>query len=337
MHLQLESTNALRGIFYLCIKIFSYIVVSFILTEEFEQSGSSFLFAKVFISLAGNLTPMSEYQEMSFLGHLEELRWHLVRICIAIVVAGCLCAYKINFIVDEVIFGMLKPDFITFKLLNKLTSELGIGNFFTIDKDAINVINYNIYGQINALFWISFVGGFILASPYIFFEIWRFIQPALTPKERKYSTVFISISIFLFMCGVFFGYFMIAPFSLQMLKTFTLSDENLIKNQFTMNDVISNITTTSLSMGLVFLMPLISYFLTNLGIITPKFLTSHRKHAFVVIMIITAFISNDIMSNFIIITPLWLLFEGSVLVSKIVYRGKSQSTFQNEIQPQGRT
>lgn len=278
---------------------------------------------------------MSEYREMSFLGHLEELRWHLVRICIAIVVAGCLCAYKISFIVDKILFGMLKPDFITFRELNKLTSALGFGNAFTVNQKITTIKNLDIYGQINGFFWISFVSGFILASPYIFFEIWRFIQPALTPKERKYSTVFISISILLFMSGVLFGYFMIAPFSLQFLYVFNLSEEKLVENQFTMNDVISNITTTSFSMGLVFLMPLVSYFLTNLGIITPKFLTSHRKHAFVVIMIITAVISNDMMSNFIIITPLWLLFEGSVLVSKIVYRGKSQSTFQNEIQPQG--
>lgn len=260
-----------------------------------------------------------EKKEMSFLDHVEELRWHLIRSTIAIVLGAIMCGVFIEKIVDDFLLGMVDPEFITYRGLNYFTESLGMGTPFSFSADQFHVQNLAVFGQFNTFLWVALVAGIIVAFPYIVFEIWRFVKPALSENEKKYASSFIVITSFLFLSGVAFGYFVISPLAIHFGYTFKISEKT--ENIFRLGDVISTITTSTLSMGIVFLIPVFIYFFTKIGLITPSFLKENRRFALIIILILAAFITpSDVFSMLVAAIPLYGLFEISIIVSAMVYK-----------------
>jgi len=259
---------------------------------------------------------VKEHSEMTFLQHLEALRWHVVRSAIAIVSLAIIAFFQKEFIFDTLILGPKKPDFPTYRFLCYLSEKYQLDMCFKEIK--FNLISTDISGQFTMHMWVAFVTGFIIAFPYFIWEMWRFIKPALSSTEKKYSrgSVF-SVSV-LFLCGLLFGYYVITPMSINFLGNYQVSSD--VQNQITLDSYINTVTILSLSAGLVFELPMIVYFLSKIGIITPEFMRKYRKHAMVVNLILAALItpSPDITSQMLVAIPLFLLYEISIYVSKVV-------------------
>ncbi|MFV0305331.1 MAG: twin-arginine translocase subunit TatC [Moheibacter sp.] len=256
--------------------------------------------------------------EMPFLGHIFELRGHLVRSIIAILVASVVCVIFWSYISQHFIMAPLKSDFFTYNILNVLAEEIGISPIypeaFDFSKDLKNLVPS---GQITSQIYAILICGLILAIPYVVWEIWRFIKPGLTENERKYTNgTVLGITLF-FLMGVAFSYFFMLPFSVQFLFFYNPFG---ISNEWTLGSYTALFVQTLLGMGLVFLFPVFAYFLARVGILTPQFLQTYRKHALVVVLVIAAVITpSDIMSMMIASLPLLLLYELSIHITRYVY------------------
>ena len=252
--------------------------------------------------------------EMSFVDHLEELRWHLVRSVIAVLVGAIVTYIYIDFIVDKVIFGPTRPNFITAQWLCNLGKSLGMEGLCFGDAEAKFQSN-TMGGQFIASFTVAFIVGFIIAFPYIFWEFWKFIRPALSEKERRKTTGVIFWVSFLFFLGVAFGYFILTPFMVSFYFNFKLSDQIVILPTF--SDYVENLIYTTVGIGLLFQMPLLIMVLARIGFITASFLRKYRRHAFVVILIAAAIITptTDPISLTLVTAPLYLLFEASIILA----------------------
>lgn len=261
---------------------------------------------------------MSEEKEMSLMGHIGELRGHLIRSIIAIAIGGIVVWFNINWIMDTVFFGPVRNDFPTFTIINEISNKYTGEDAIVLPKDfPIRV--QKLYQQVNVAFSIAFFGGLVLALPYIIWEFWRFIAPALHPKERKNSVLVINSVWFLFVLGALCGYYLILPFAINFAVVFKISD--IIQPLYDLSDYTALFFQIVLGMGIVFLLPIIVNFLTGIGILTPKFLTTYRRHAIVVIMVIAAIITPaDVISMMIAAVPLLLLYEFSILLSKRTYK-----------------
>ncbi|MCT4622492.1 MAG: twin-arginine translocase subunit TatC [Schleiferiaceae bacterium] len=250
---------------------------------------------------------------LSFIEHLEELRWHLVRSAVAIMVLAGVAFSNPNIVFDNVILGLTKPDFISYRLICELTSKISTG-VFCFETMPFEIINMKMAGQFSMHIWVSIVAGLIVAFPYVLWELWRFIQPGLRPEERKNSKYVISVSTFLFLTGVFFGYFVISPLSVQFLGTYSISES--VTNRLDLSSYISTITSITLASGILFELPIIVFFLSKLGLVTPDLMRKYRKHALVVILILSAIITPPDMSSQILVSiPVLLLYEISIRVS----------------------
>ena len=260
--------------------------------------------------------------EMSFLGHLEALRWHLVRSVIAIVIFAIAAFVNKEFIFDTIIFGPKNPSFPTYRALCYLSEKFSID--ICIKEFPFNIISVSMAGQFTTHMWVAFISGLVAAFPYIIWESWRFIKPALTEKEKKYSYGAVFFTSLLFLIGVLFGYFLIAPMSINFLGSYTVSDQ--VKNTIGLDSYISTITILTFASGVVFELPIVVYFLSKIGIITPQFMRTYRKHAMVVILVIAAVItpSPDISSQLLVAVPLFILYELSIFVSAWVVKHKQQ-------------
>jgi len=253
-------------------------------------------------------------EEMSFLEHLEELRWHLVRASAAIVIGAVLCFIEAEFILDQILFVPTKSWFITNRAFAWLARTLDSPDL-AINILPFNVINTDMAGQFTTNLTIAMIGGIIIAIPYIFWEFWRFIKPALYEKERKHATGAVFYSTFLFMLGVFFGYFLIVPLSTHFFGSYRVSAE--VPNLINLNSYISAVTTVMLGSGIVFELPIIIYFLSKVGLISSGFLMTYRKHAYVLLLLLAAIITPpDIFSMLLVSGPLILLYELGVFLSK---------------------
>lgn len=256
--------------------------------------------------------------EMSFLDHLEELRWHLIRATLAIVIVGTVAFIFKDFIFDEIIFAPADADFISYEMLCKLA------NFFGSDKGCINEMDFIIQnrtmgGQFNAAIWTSIIVGLVVAFPYVVYEFWRFISPGLYEKERKNSRGFIVVSSLLFFMGVLFGYYIIAPLSINFLANFTVGD--MVKNEFDISSYIGLVRASAIAAGLIFELPIVIYFFTKIGLVTPQFLRKYRKYALVIVLIVAAIITPpDISTQVIVSIPILILYEVSILISAFVMR-----------------
>ena len=256
--------------------------------------------------------------EMSFLDHLEELRWHLIRSTLAIVIIASVAFVAKDFIFDTILFGPKKIDFFTYELFCQLSQSLGQGNSLCIDEMPFRIQSRTMSGQFSAHLWTSLTAGFILAFPYIIFEFWRFISPGLHIFERKNARGFIFIASLLFFIGVLFGYYIVTPLSINFLGNYTVSSE--VFNDFDLSSYISLLRASVLSSGLIFELPILMYFLTKVGLVTPTFLKTNRKFAIVIVLILSAVITPpDIASQVIVTIPILILYEVSIFISKVVH------------------
>jgi len=259
-------------------------------------------------------------QEMSFLDHLEVLRWHLIRSTLAVVIIGTVAFIFREFLFDVIIFGPSYPDFISYDTLCKISSVFGMdkGCIGEGDLDFI-VQSRKVAGQFNAAIWTSISAGVVIAFPYILYEFWKFISPGLYAKERKYSRGFIIIASILFFIGVLFGYYVIVPLTVNFLSSFKISD--IVQNEFDIDSFISLVRVSVLAAGFIFELPIIIYFLTKIGLVTPQFLRKYRKYALVIVLILAAVITPpDISTQVIVAVPILILYEISIWISYFVVK-----------------
>ncbi|MDP3394346.1 twin-arginine translocase subunit TatC [Sediminibacterium sp.] len=269
-----------------------------------------------------NRKATEEKEEMSFIDHLEELRGHIIRSVISILVMALLIFIYRNWIFDNIIVGPINKDFVSYKALCDFSHWLKIGDALCMPPVEVTMQSTTFGGQFLSTISMAIVGGIIMAFPYIFWEFWRFVKPALKEKEVKNTRFIIFWVSFFFFCGAAFGYFLLGPFTFNFLAGFQLGTENMIVTRPTFSDYLDNLTNIILGCGLAFELPVLAYILTQIGIITPSFLRATRKYAVVIILIVAAFItpSPDWMSQLIVFIPLFLLYELSILVSARVFK-----------------
>lgn len=267
---------------------------------------------------------VTEQGEMSFLEHLEVLRWHLVRSVSSIFIFAIAAFIAKGFIFDTLLLGPKSPNFWTYRMLCKLSERFGLSDLLCITDIPFELINISMAGQFTTHIIVSIIAGFIVSFPYIVFEIWRFIKPGLYEGERKYTTGMVFYTSVLFMLGVLFGYYIIAPLSVNFLGSYRVSE--LVVNQIDLNSYFSTIATLVLASGVVFELPILIYFLTKIGVVTPDSLRQYRKHAVVGILILAAVITPpDVSSQILVFFPLMFLYEVSILVSAFVLRNQEKA------------
>jgi sec-independent protein translocase protein TatC len=262
---------------------------------------------------------MNNPKEMTFLDHLEELRWHLIRATLSIVVLGIIAFLLKGLIFDYILFGPKKTDFITYQWFCQISQTLGQGNSFCITEMPFRIQSRTLAGQFSAHLWTSILAGFIVGFPYVLYEFWRFISPGLHINERKNARGFIFVASFLFFLGVLFGYYIVTPLSINFLGNYSVSEE--VFNDFDLSSYIGMLRASVLASGLIFELPILIYFFTKIGLITPAFLRKNRKFALVIVLSLSAIITPpDIASQIIVSIPVLILYEVSIWISKWVYR-----------------
>ncbi len=267
-------------------------------------------------------TTKTEGKEMSFLQHLEEFRWHLVRSALVIMVFA-IAAFCLNdFVFDTIIFGPLRQDFISYKVLCSLGHKIGAGDVMCMTIKPAHLQTLSASEQFFNHMWISFLCGIILGFPFVLWELWKFVRPALKNKEIGPVKIFVVIASVLFLIGIFFGYFLLFPMSYNFLINYQVSSSGIVQTQNTFDDYISLISTMTLVSGIIFEMPILVYFLTRMTLLTPQFMRKYRKHAVIIILISAAIItpSPDVTSQMVVAIPMYLLYELSVFVSAWVIK-----------------
>jgi sec-independent protein translocase protein TatC len=258
---------------------------------------------------------MSENQQMSFLQHLDELRWRLVRIAIAVIsVAVVLWIYQ-EWVMNHVFLVLKEKEFITFKLL---CSYFGV----CVSDTTVKMQSMTVSGQFNYAMMMSLMGGLIISAPYIFYQIWSFIKPGLKKNELRAAKGLVFYVSLCFFLGVLFGYFVVAPLTVQFFGSFQISPE--IENNFTVGSYMGTVISTVFYTGILFLLPIVSFILTKIGLIGPEFLKKYRRHAIVVILIISAVITPpDMLSQIIVSIPIIVLYEIGIVVSTRTSKNKN--------------
>ena len=260
--------------------------------------------------------------EMSFLEHLEELRWHIIRSVVLIAVFAVMAFIMKDFIFNEIIFKPKMPEFWSNRMMAKLGEYVG-SDALNINQQPLKLVSLKMADQFMLHFMVAIVLGLILAAPFIFFEIWRFIKPALYDKEKKHASGAVFFTSLLFMIGILFGYFVIVPLSIDFLTTYSVSPE--VENQINMRSYIGTVTSISFASGFIFLLPIFSYFLSKVGILTPQFMKNYRRHAYVVMFLVAAIITPpDVFSQTMVAIPLVILYEISIIISKIVVKKREK-------------
>ena len=247
---------------------------------------------------------------MSFLDHLEELRWRLVRIAIFVVLVSIVLWIFQEWIMDHLFLSMKNPDFISFKLI---CDYLGV----CVEAVPVKMQSMKVSGQFSYALMTSILGAIVISFPFIFYQIWAFVKPGLRKNEESIAKGIVLYVSLLFFTGISFGYFVVAPLCIQFFGSYQISDK--IQNIFTINSYMSTILSTVFYSGLLFLLPVVSYLFTKLGILNADFLRKYRKHAIIVILILSAVITPpDLISQIIVGIPIALLYEAGILVSSRV-------------------
>ena len=256
-------------------------------------------------------------KEMSFLEHLEDLRWHLLRAITAILLTAFAAFLAKDFVFDVLLFGPKKTDFLTYRVLCQASNFLGFDDGFCIDELPFRIQSRTMAGQFSAHIWTSITLGFVLSFPYVIYQFWKFISPGLYAHEKKTASGFIFISSLLFFFGVLFGYYVVTPLSIRFLGTYTVSAE--IFNDFDLNSYTALVRASVLASGIIFELPILVYFLTKIGLITPVYMRKYRKIALVMVMFLSAIITPpDVASQIIVAIPVLILYELSIFISKKV-------------------
>lgn len=259
--------------------------------------------------------------EMSFLEHLEELRWHIIRSLLAIVTIGVILFLNKSFIFDQIILAPKNPQFWTYRIMCQLGDFLHLKGLCTTEI-SFTITNIDLSAPFMIHLQIAFVLGLVFSFPYIFWEFWRFVKPALFEGEQKQASGAVIAASLLFYLGVLFGYYLIVPFTVNFLGGYQVSDE--VKNNINLSSYIDTVTGLSFSCGLVFEFPLLIYFLAKVGLTTHELLAQYRKIALVVILLIAAVItpSPDMFSQTLVAVPLYGLFEIGIVISRSVAKNK---------------
>jgi len=262
---------------------------------------------------------IDEGKEMTFLEHLEELRWHIIRALGSIVVFAILAWVYREWIYGSIILGPSKPEFWTYRMLCKLGDAIGAEGL-CVDSINFKLQNIEVGGQFRMALMTAGIVGLLFAFPYAFWEIWRFIKPGLKYSERKAARGAVFFVTVLFFSGVMFGYYVVTPLVINFLANFTL-DESIV-NEFNIKSYISTIATLTLACGVAFQLPIVVFVLSKVGLITPKFMREYRRHSVIVILIIAAIItpSPDIFSQVIVALPLFVLYEVGIFISATIER-----------------
>jgi sec-independent protein translocase protein TatC len=259
---------------------------------------------------------------MSFLDHLEELRWHIVRSLIAILVFAVIAFLAKSIIFGIIILGPSRADFWTYRMFCHLGQMTGT-DAFCIDDLPFIIQNRRMTAQFTLHLTSSFVIGLICAFPYTFWELWRFIGPGLYPNERNLTRGAVFFVSLLFLSGIMFGYFVVAPISINFLSHYQLDPS--ILNEIDISSYISTLIMIVLACGIMFQLPVVVFFLTKAGIVTPTFLKTYRKHAIVLMLALSAILTPpDIMSQMLMCVPLLFLYEISIMIARAVYRQEKE-------------
>ena len=261
--------------------------------------------------------------EMSFLDHLEDLRWHLIRATASIVVVATLAYIFSRQIFKKIIFAPLDMSFPTYKYLCKSANLIGVDTTFCAEELPMMIQNRTMGGQFSADIWTSIYAGFIIAFPYVIYQFWSFISPGLHESERKHSRGFIIITSLLFFIGVLFGYYIVTPLSINFLANYTISE--IVDNQIDISSYIALVRSSAIASGLIFELPIYMYFFTKIGLVTPDILKKYRKYALVIVLILSAIITPpDIASQVIVAIPILILYQISIFISKVVVRNEKK-------------
>jgi sec-independent protein translocase protein TatC len=272
---------------------------------------------KLLLNIFGRNINRSQTKEMSFFEHLDELRSHIFKSAVAIAIGACLMAYYNNFIVRKILMGPMHSDFATYTFLCRVGNRFNLGSTLCLHQISIKMQSNVVGGQFGVYFNIILIGGFILAFPYVFWQFWKFIKPGLTDNEAKNTRGVIFWVSFLFFIGVLFGYFVLAPYTVNFFANFSLDDN--IENLWTINSYFNTIVPLILGAGLAFQLPLVMYFLAKADIVSSVYLKRVRKYAILIIFIVSAIITPpDMLSQIICAIPLVLLYEISILLCKRV-------------------
>lgn len=263
-------------------------------------------------------------REMTFWEHLDELRSVLIRGIVVIFLLTIVAFSFKHILFDYVILGPKNADFITYRVLCKLGKLLSMDSF-CLSTSTLHLINISLAGQFMAHMTTSIIAGFVVGSPYIIWELWRFITPGLTAAEKKNTRGAVLVISSLFLTGVLFSYFLAVPLMVNFLGNYQVSES--VVNTIALDSYTSAVTTMTLLMGLVFEFPVIVLFLTKIGILTPAFMSKYRKHTIIGILIVAGLItpSPDIFSQLVVAIPLYALYEISVQLSKKIYRQRKES------------
>lgn len=270
----------------------------------------------------------TDTDEMTFLEHLEELRWHLVRSILAIVLLAVVAFIFKNVVFDHIIIAPSRPEFFTNRTLCAFGQFIGIERL-CINATQLELFNIRMSGQFSAHIVVSLIAGFIVAFPYVFHEMWKFLVPALYANEKKYAQGSVFFSSLLFMLGVLFGYYVIVPLSVHFLGSYQVSEN--VPNQINLVSYMSTVASIVLACGVIFELPIFVFFLTKVGLVTPEFLRKYRRHSLVVILLLSAIITPpDVFSQILVAFPLIGLYEVGIAISKRIIKKQKQEELEDE-------
>ena len=254
----------------------------------------------------------ADLDQMSFIEHLEELRWRLVRSAIAVLLIGIVIWTFQEWIMNNVFMSMKKKDFFSFRVMCQYLGTC-------VEDIPVQLQSMTVSGQFGYALMMSFMGGLVIGFPFIFYQIWAFLKPGLKVGEKKMAKGIVFYVSLLFFLGILFGYFVVAPLSIQFFGSYQISSE--IRNDFTISSYMSMILSTVFYTGLFFLLPVVTYLLTRIGLLSPEFLIKYRKHAIVGILILSAIITPpDIISQVIVSIPIFILYEIGIFIAKRVVK-----------------
>lgn len=267
-------------------------------------------------------------EEMSFLEHLEELRWHIMKAFLGIFIMAIIAFIFKDFIFSVVILGPKSPEFPTNMFLCKIGKMVGILKL-CINTLPLEIISIKMAGQFTMHIMVSLIAGFVVAFPYVFYQFWSFVVPAMHSGEIKHSRGAVLYSSFLFILGVLFGYYIISPLTVHFLGSYSVSPE--VTNQINLISYVSTLASVVLASGLIFELPVLAYFLTKVGLITPEFMKKYRKHSLVVILAMSAIITPpDVFSQVLVAVPLIILYEVGIFISRRIIKTQEKEAAQQE-------
>lgn len=264
----------------------------------------------------------TEGKDMSFLEHLEELRFSIMRSVIAIFVVAIVIFIFKDFVFDEIIFAPRQTDFASFKAWCWISHQIGLEDKLCVKSIDYIIINTTMMGKFTAHILVSLIGGFVVAFPYVFWQFWSFIRPGLRGNEQNAVRGVSFYTALLFFSGVFFGYYVIAPLSLQFLGNYKLAD---VQSTITIMSYMKLVASITMATGLIFQLPVVVYFLSKIGLVSPEGLKKFRRHALVAVLVVAAIITPpDLTSQILVALPVLLLYELSILISRRVYRRRER-------------